>query len=306
MGVHSGKWLEELVANVEKLFLSKDFKVSIGKTKFNDEGVQTVEYDIVIEGKVGTTDIKWLIECRDRPSKGSAPLEWIEQLGSRKQLGKFSKVSAVSTSGFSPAAMEAAKVLDIELRDVETRNPETLLDWLNFTKISFLVRKGILTSAEIRIETNGPKQLEEAFLTEYSSIPNDKKFLFGPENKLTISELWNAIFHSQSQLGENLTPGQTVKGFKVLANFPDEETQYMVQTTKGIVRIAQILFVVDLSVSITELPISQVRAYSRDQNELIAQIVEFEPIMVEGKVVNVAVHKIERDGENTFLSIQIG
>jgi hypothetical protein len=113
-----GKVLEIIVTDIKKLLLGKGFTVTPNAKALDNEGNQIAEFDISIEGKVGSTSFKWLIECRDRSSKGPAPGSWIEQLSGRKQRFGFDKAIAVSTTGFSPAAKTAARDLNITLREV--------------------------------------------------------------------------------------------------------------------------------------------------------------------------------------------
>jgi len=75
-----GKQLEALVSFVERTLVPQGFEVQTNTKVFNDEGIQVAEFDVEVRGKVGTTDIAWLIECRDRPSQGAAPASWVEQL----------------------------------------------------------------------------------------------------------------------------------------------------------------------------------------------------------------------------------
>jgi hypothetical protein len=77
---NDGKQLENLVALIEKLLLPKGFEVKPNTRVYNEDGVQIAEFDIEIRGKLGSTEIAWLIECRDRPGQGPAPGGWIEQL----------------------------------------------------------------------------------------------------------------------------------------------------------------------------------------------------------------------------------
>lgn len=115
---NDGRELERLVAELEALLLDTGFTVIPNNRVMDPEGNQIAEFDVTIEGRVGSTRFKWLIECRDRPSEGPAPSSWIQQLFGRRQLFDFDKVVAVSTTGFSPAAIEAAKKLKITLRTV--------------------------------------------------------------------------------------------------------------------------------------------------------------------------------------------
>lgn len=124
-----GKQLEELVAFVEKTLLPHGFKVDTNDLIYED-GAQIAELDIVVRGKIGSTNIAWLIECRDRPGKGRAPGYWIEQLASRRNRFKFNKVTAVSTTGFAAGAAKYAQEQGIEIREVRALCAEDLTDWL--------------------------------------------------------------------------------------------------------------------------------------------------------------------------------
>ena len=68
-----GKQLEALVAFVEKALLPEGFEVRANERVYNDEGAQIAELDVEIRGRIGSTNISWLIECRDRPGDGPAP-----------------------------------------------------------------------------------------------------------------------------------------------------------------------------------------------------------------------------------------
>lgn len=111
--------LELLVQEIERLLTPDGLKVARSEKIFNDEGVQIAEFDILITGDIGSSSINWLIECRDRPSSGSAPRSWIEQLIGRQRLHNFDRVFAVSTTGFAPGAIEATRQGGIILRTVQ-------------------------------------------------------------------------------------------------------------------------------------------------------------------------------------------
>ena len=86
-----GKQLEALVAFVEKALLPEGFEVRANERVYNDEGAQIAELDVEIRGRIGSTNISWLIECRDRPGDGPAPGAWIEQLVGRRTRFGFNK-----------------------------------------------------------------------------------------------------------------------------------------------------------------------------------------------------------------------
>src|ERR1700734_2001770 len=137
---NDGKKLEDLVAFVESKLLHKGFTVTPRCHVFDDDGALIAELDLEIRGKVGSTDFAWLIECRDRPSAGSAPVSWIEQLVGRRQRFGFNKITAVSTTGFSQAAIDFAKRVDIqiELRAVRDLVPDDVAHWILCTTASVM------------------------------------------------------------------------------------------------------------------------------------------------------------------------
>ena len=92
-----GRALEDLVKRFEDSLAPSGFKVTTRERVYNEKGEQIAELDVLITGE----GKRWLIECRDRPSEGPAPVAWIEQLvGRRRRLG-FDRVFAISTTGFS-------------------------------------------------------------------------------------------------------------------------------------------------------------------------------------------------------------
>jgi hypothetical protein len=87
-----GRQLEGLVAFVERVLLPQGFEVRTNERIFDEDGIQIAEFDIDIRGKIGSTEIAWLIECRDRPAGGPAPGSWIEQLVGRRTRFAFNLI----------------------------------------------------------------------------------------------------------------------------------------------------------------------------------------------------------------------
>jgi hypothetical protein len=117
---NDGKGLEALVAFVEETLVPKGLNVQTNRRVFDEEGRQVAEFDVEVRGKVSTTSFAWLIQCRDRPSSGPAPGEWIEQLAARRARFGFDRVTAVSTTGFAAPAKTYAAQVGIELREVRS------------------------------------------------------------------------------------------------------------------------------------------------------------------------------------------
>src|SRR5262249_24064648 len=162
--------LENLVAFVEETFLAGGFKVTTNDRVFNDEGVQIAEFDVRVQGRIGTTDFDWLIECRDRPASGPAPVSWIEQLVGRRDRFRFSNVTAVSTTAFAAGAIEFAAAQGIELREVNSLSAEAFADWLQLRYITQRVRHTTLLAARFKMDPATPKELIDALVEMLPTI----------------------------------------------------------------------------------------------------------------------------------------
>lgn len=146
---NSGKELERLIQEIERSLLPNGFEVVLNKTEFNETGDQIAEFDIVISGRLGSSLVKWLIECRDRPSQGPAPGSWLEQLAGRKRRFKFDKVIAVSTTGFAEGAREFAESEGISVRSVD-RISEIGADF-NIQEIRYYAHQVTIGPADMKV-----------------------------------------------------------------------------------------------------------------------------------------------------------
>jgi hypothetical protein len=151
---------------------------------FNERGVQVAEFDILISGAVEDRQMSWLIECRDRPSKGSAPAKWIEQLAGRRSRFGFERVMAVSSTGFSAGAVEAARELHIDLRVLGELTAEEVMGWLPFNA-PLIIRKGHMSGVRFFAETS---QL-------LGDLATDAKILFSQthDEVLSLQDLWRRL-----------------------------------------------------------------------------------------------------------------
>ncbi len=149
----NGTELEKLVARLEAMLIPAGFGVETRERVFGPEG-QVAEFDIVLTGRVGSSTIRCLIECRDRPSEGAAPASWIEQLVGRRDRFRFEKVIAVSTTGFAPGATDYARQSGVELRTAREISAQFLFMW-------FTTKRVTVTHREMRTEWVSLVLLEE-------------------------------------------------------------------------------------------------------------------------------------------------
>lgn len=68
-----GEHFEEIIKQIEEIKLPKNFKIK-ARERIYEDGFQLAEFDIDIQGEIDSAPVKWLFECRDRPSEKKAPL----------------------------------------------------------------------------------------------------------------------------------------------------------------------------------------------------------------------------------------
>lgn len=230
-----GKQLEALVAFVEKTLLPQGFDVKTNHRVFNDEGVQIAEFDIEVRGKVGSTNIAWLIECRDRPAPGAAPGSWIEQLVGRRRRFGFNKVTAVSTTGFAPGAAEFAKSVGIEIREVKALIPDEFADWLKIRDFHFIEKRSKLDYASILIDPNEDEQILEELLKVASSVSGDAlilKSLKTGEYSSPATTFLGAV-SKVDNLFNDIEPNGPGKKIRLRVNYSNESDRFVVETKLG-------------------------------------------------------------------------
>ncbi len=273
----TGKQLERLVALIEKLYLPEGFEITTNE-KVYDDGVQIAEFDIEIRGRLGTTEVRWLIECRDRPTEGPAPSSWIEQLVGRRDRFGFNKVTAVSTTGFAKGASDFAKREGIETREVKTLTPEHFADWLVMRSIIQVEQSGRLEHATLVIDENESPERQEAFRTTISAKGTSEEILRWVETNKTYraAAAFEAAISEKSEAYDDVVPGQP-KPLTLIVSYPDDRAHFVVDTKAGPVRVWQIIFRGALTITRKEIPLSGTMEYAHTgSGESISQSASFE------------------------------
>lgn len=292
-----GKSLEQLVAQIEELRLPDGFSLETNRRIFNDGGAQIAEFDIEIRGPKEASGESWLIECRNRPSSGAAPGSWIEQLAGRKQRFHFTRVTAVSTTGFAQGATEAAKDLGIELHSVEDLEPEAISAWCGLRTMKKHAHTAELKSARLLISSQVPKAQSEALgdlLQESGDNPEILRSVSTGE-VATLASAFLAAVNSVGNMFDDVVPNGPSKTVRLLAKYPADDDHFVVDTNEGTVRIEKIAFVGSLSVLVTSIPIGELRAYLDEADDPISQSIEF-PVEVAGRKCSIEFHNLTETG----------
>jgi hypothetical protein len=298
-GVNDGKAVESLVCEIEKLLLPSGFTVKSNNRIYNEEGVQVAEFDVEIRGTLGSTEIAWLIECRDRPGNGPAPGSWIEQLVGRRDRFKFNKVTAVSTTGFAPGAAEYAKESGIEIRTLQTITLEDVASWLGLGQIHQVRGVTRLEASCITILPSEPLELVKALEDKIKSADGNTKFLKSTETDeyVTANQAFHAAVLAVDGLLESLRVNEPPRRINLRTLYTQDDSHYVVETDRGQVRIREILFDGELFAEESLIPIGSIQEYLKEHSgERISQSATF-PIQISGEPFSIEMHNLAESGE---------
>ena len=113
------------------------------------------EVDASIRFDVGSAPILITIECRKR--RGVQDDTWIEQLATKRAKIGAAKTIAVSATGFSESATKTAELNGIELRSLEDRIGEEIVqEFLSGFKISMIVTEYATRTIAFELEDGSP------------------------------------------------------------------------------------------------------------------------------------------------------
>lgn len=295
-----GKQLEGLVSFVEKTLLPQGFEVKTNKRVYNDEGIQIAEFDIEIRGKVGSTSIAWLIECRDRPGQGPAPGSWIEQLVGRRMRFGFNKLTAVSTTGFATGAIEFAQAQGIELREVKALSAEEFSGWLVLRHLRHVERVSRLDHVSIIINERESNDRRAALSELISSQPGDSRFLRSSKSGKLVSSAaaFSGAVSGTGKLFDELEPNGAGKKVRLQVQYTNDADHFVVDTAFGAVRIEAIVFLGELFVRERLVPLTDTAEYRRaETGEPISQVASFAPHVIHGMAFSLEMHHIAETGE---------
>jgi len=294
----TGKQLEQIVKQIEKLLLPSNFQIKSNERVFNEEGVQIAEFDIEIEGRLGSTDIKWLIECRDRPANGPAPGSWIEQLVGRRDRFGFNKVTAVLTTGFSEGASQYAAESGIELRTVKEITFDGISDWFLLSHITIFNHCGNMSKALLIIDSKESSARRNALKDIIQGRGNDPILISTETGQaVRILDAFSSLLSEHAELFNGIKPDTDTKEIKIRAEYSNEKSHFIISTPEGDVRIKEIFFEAYLSIKTEKVPIEKIIQYSRDSGaEEISKTVGFR-LNVGNSEIGLEFHKLADTGE---------
>lgn len=299
-----GKSLEALVAFVEQTLLPSGFDIKTNKLVRDGDGNLIAEFDVQIRGKVGSTEIAWLIECRDRPSDGPQPGAWIEQLVGRRDRFLFNKVTAVSTTGFAVGARNYAKEAGIELREVKSLSPEEFSSWMQLGALNYVHRRTTLDGVHFGLSPDESEERQGAFA---QAIAGDAKELrlvkSATGERVELRHAFLGLVEQNPQLFDGLMPNGEPRRVTLAAEYTNDEDHFVLDTAQVAVRLQRIIFEGSLSITEKAIPLSVTAEYSGvDGGQRISQYAAFEPFDSDGASVVIEMHRIDETGETIVVA----
>ena len=306
--INDGTNLENLIKEIEDLLIPKGFKIELRKKVFDDQKIQIAEFDIIISGYLGTCLITWLIECRDRPSEGSAPVSWIEQLYGRRDRFNIAKVTAVSTTGFSPEAVRYALSRGIELHQVEQLTSTDIIEWLNIIELIVEVNGMVLENVKPGLIEGTTQEELKAVDVKLKRVNKNCKIpiLFYPRiNRfISFSEAWAIVSENAPLHFEDIKPKDQKKPFRLPVNFRNPEDRFQIKTKFGLISIVQIIFSGYLFITEEKIPISRVITISEPYSRKIVSQTQQFSVKSLNKSIDFNFHKLP-ERNSLLLNIKI-
>jgi len=283
-----GKELEQLVAFVEETLVPKGFDVKLNKKVFDEGGNQLAEFDIQVRGKVGTGEIAWLIECRDRPSEGAAPGSWIDQLAGRRARFNFNKVTAVSTTGFSASARASGDQHGIDLREVSSISASEF-SWLQMEHLVFQERVIGIRHITVNIVEECLSEIVKAEVGVIVKASSDQTpFLVNSTGGTAcVRDVFTRMVEKE---WDALVPDAPPRSLKVLANFREQD-RFHINTSQGEVPVGSIIIEGEVSIRQTLIASETFKYHDAKTGEVISELVKF-PFSHGSTKVTLEMHRI--------------
>lgn len=160
--------------------LAKDAQVTESAFVNDIQTSAKVEIDVLINAKVGGTDISVGIECRDR--KRPATVEWVREIKGKHEHLPIDKTVLVSSSGFSSEAKRKAAALGIDTLSIDQAENK---EWKEYIEsLSDLKFAGFSVSlVQTTIKFENPSVIDPSKFSDETELVEDKSGYRGTVNE---------------------------------------------------------------------------------------------------------------------------
>lgn len=283
-----GRNLEEVVKLLEESLQKQNIEVKSPDYIHDKDTGQPREVDISLRGRIGSSNILVIIECRDRTDLEDA--RWIEQIASKRESVGADKVIAVSSMGFTEPAKIKAQKNKIELRTFEEIDIEEIRQWF-FLSGYISVHKGMKDVRRININCDNPekKKLEipaelAARCTPYFDWQAPVFVVKKDGRRVSLNYIWSCFFE---KLYSDIPEDGSKIHCPIRLNFKNKDDCFQLLTNSGPIDVTFIELDAILWFEIEKMSPNFTRAYKDccEETKNLAEIQEFEFDTSDKKVI---------------------
>jgi Restriction endonuclease len=264
-----GRDLEVLVANLEKHLCDTGIQVTSPEYIVGRRSGSRREVDVALRARIGSSNVLVIVECRDRDD--TEDVTWVEQLASKREDVGADKAVAVSATGFTTGAKNAAATYGIPLRTFQQIDLSEVLLWFPFQEMVLDKLCWTLHHFEIAVDTDAVESLRSMT----GPIDIDKVFVRAKHNGVWApfwQHLWNDL--PGPRMYEGVPPDGTRMRHVVKIPFPNEQYRYQIESAIGLVDVMEIIIIADLWIERERIPLALVQSYD-DEGRTLARDAQF-------------------------------
>lgn len=171
-------------------------------------------------------------------------------MANKRDVFQFNKVTAVSTTGFSPAAVQHANKLHVELREVAATSPEDLSSWLKLAEVELVQHDISLADIDLVFDKDFITPAREHYLQQLMSLPDGRQravlvsgetgdklsFHIACREALAVAGAFNALDLLENAQEIDMTVEYEAAGAHLFMETPDGNVRVRKIRFKGSVR----------------------------------------------------------------------
>lgn len=207
------------------------------------------------------------------------------------------KVTAVSSTGFSPGAIDFAAREGIELRSVKEIQKEEIFDWFRVENMA--VDQFICDLKNVQIFIGNPSEEQETEINRLlqTTDVNTKIFIHtSTGEKFSTNDIWLEAVNVSPDIKKDVEIGFPPIRKTIDINYTNPNSRYKLISQGSDFQIERIIFTGDISILRNFAPISKITKYYYEKGQdSIAETIRFKIIGI-NLHQEIAIHKIHDDG----------
>jgi len=275
--VREGRNFEEVVKLIEETIAGENIEVKSPDYIPDKDTGQLREVDVSLRGKIGSSNILVIIECRDRMKRPPQDVTWIEQITCKQKSVGADKLIAVSSKGFTEPAKIKAKKNEIELRTFDEIDPEEIHRWfLTSGYIYHNIQMKTVSTVNINLKKKTTKKIELPNSWQAPIFVNKKE-----GRPISLDIIWAS--HAEKIYSDVPKDGSKIHKTRIRLNIRLNIPNIQLLTNTGAIDLISLDFLdVNLWIESKKVYPTFTRAY-KNETETLAEIQEFELDIIENE-----------------------